>query len=81
MVQLNTKVGVSLNDVIYQGPNLQCELFDVLLRFRRHPVALVCAISEMYLQVQVQEADRSFHRFYGDLCVRKNPQKRMNSTE
>ncbi|CAB4025564.1 Hypothetical predicted protein, partial [Paramuricea clavata] len=31
--------GISLNDVIYAGPKLQQELFDVLIRFRRNPVA------------------------------------------
>ena len=33
--------GISLNDVIYAGSKLQQELFDVLIRFRRNPVALV----------------------------------------
>ena len=33
--------GVSLNDVIHAGPKLQRELFDVLIRFLRNPVALV----------------------------------------
>ena len=28
---------ISLNDVIHQGPKLQRDLFDVLLRFRRFP--------------------------------------------
>ena len=39
--------GQALNDAILQGPKLQRELFDLLLRFRRQPVALVCDISEM----------------------------------
>ena len=43
--------GHSLNDLIHQGPKLQRELFDVLLRFRRQPVALVCDIAEMYLRI------------------------------
>ena len=33
--------GVSLNDMIYQRPKLQRELFHVLLHFQRYPVALV----------------------------------------
>lgn len=41
--------GVSLNDVICAGPKLQKDLFDVLIRFRRNPVALACDIKEMYL--------------------------------
>ena len=31
-----------LNDFIYQGPKLQGDLFEILLRFRRYSVALVC---------------------------------------
>ena len=43
----------SLNDVMFPGPKLQQELNNVLLRFRRKPVAIVCDISEMYLRVQI----------------------------
>ena len=38
---------VALNDVVFQGPKLQCELFGALLRFRRYTVAVMCDISEM----------------------------------
>ncbi|XP_065174407.1 uncharacterized protein LOC135804458 [Sycon ciliatum] len=55
--------GTSLNDVIHQGPKLQQDLSQVLLRFRKYPVALACDISEMYLQIQLREEDRPFHRF------------------
>ena len=55
--------GVSLNDVLHQGPKLQNDLVSVLTRFRRSPIALVCDITEMYLQVHLQPADRSVHRF------------------
>ena len=55
--------GHSLNDLIHQGPKLQLELFDVLLRFRRQPVALVCDIAEMYLQIGIAHEDKPFHRF------------------
>ena len=43
--------GPSLNDVICQGPKLQRDIIDVLLRFPRFPVALVCDIAEMYLEL------------------------------
>ena len=49
--------GVSLNDAIYQGPKLQRELTDVLIRFRRNPVALMCDIAEMYLRIEVAPKD------------------------
>ena len=41
---------LSLNDVIYPGPELQNELFNVLLRFRKQSVAILCDTEEMYLQ-------------------------------
>ena len=55
--------GHSLNDLIHQGPKLQRELFDVLLRFRQQPIALVCDIAEMYLQIGIAHEDKPFHQF------------------
>jgi hypothetical protein len=54
---------VALNDVIYQGPKLQNDLSAVLLRFRRHPIALMSDVKEMYLQIGIAHPDRSMHRF------------------
>ena len=54
---------VALNDVVFQGPKLQCELFDVLLRFRRYPVAVIRDISKMYLRIELSPEDSSHHRF------------------
>ena len=55
--------GTSLNNFIYQGPKLQIDLVNMLLRFRRYPIAIVGDISEMYLQVKIKEEDRSMFRF------------------
>ena len=55
--------GISLNDLINQGPKLQQDLFDVLLRFRRYPVAVVCDIAEMYLRIGIAPEDKLYHRF------------------
>jgi hypothetical protein len=55
--------GKSLNDSIRPGPKLQREIVVVLTRFRRAPVALSADISEMFLQVGLQDKDRPFHRF------------------
>ncbi|XP_053392388.1 uncharacterized protein LOC128555057 [Mercenaria mercenaria] len=60
--------GVCLNDFIQTGPKLQNELFDVLLRFRKYDIALVCDISEMYLRVGIHETNIIFHRFLWDSC-------------
>ena len=55
--------GNCLNDAINCGPKLQGDLIKILLRFRKESIALVCDISEMYLQIKVNEADRCFLRF------------------
>ena len=68
--------GISLNDVIYQGPKLQRDLNDVLLRFRRRPVALICDIAEMYLRIEVAPKDRSCQRFlWRSMDQQKEPQE------
>ena len=55
--------GTSLNDAIHQGPKLQQDLLKVLTWFRRFPVAVVCDIAEMYLQVGIHPEDRKYQRF------------------
>jgi hypothetical protein len=55
--------GFSLNDLIYDCPNLQSNLFDVLLRFRKNPIALTCDIEKMYLNIGIPESDRRCFRF------------------
>ena len=68
--------GISLNDVIYQGPKLQRDLNDVLLRFRRRPVALICDIAEMYLRIEVAPEDRSCQRFlWRSMDQQKEPEE------
>ncbi|PIK49849.1 hypothetical protein BSL78_13292 [Apostichopus japonicus] len=70
-----------LNDVINNGPKLQNDLCDVLLRFRRDKVAVVCDISEMYLQIEIDEVDRPMFRFmWRDLECKRN-QALTNSTD
>ena len=54
---------ISLNEFIHQGPKLQCDLFDVLLRFRKENIALVCDIAEMYMQIKLNSCDKPYHRF------------------
>ena len=67
--------GVSLNDAIDPGPNLQRDLMDVLLRFRKNPIAIAADISEMFLQVELKEEDRAFHRFlWRDLRMDDRPE-------
>jgi hypothetical protein len=55
--------GVSLNDCMEIGPSLQPLLLDMLLRFRRWPVAVCADITKAFLQVVVRPEDRDVHRF------------------
>lgn len=67
--------GVSLNDTMLLGPKLQQDVFDVLLRFRSTPVALVADLTEMFSQVTMAKKVRRYHRFlWGGLDLSKPPE-------
>ncbi|XP_022103013.1 uncharacterized protein LOC110985885 [Acanthaster planci] len=55
--------GESLNDRLLPGPSLGSTLVGVLLRFRRHLVAVSGDIKAMFHCVQTREEDRSALRF------------------
>ena len=52
--------GISLNDPMLPGLKLQQDVFDVLLRFRSNPVALV---ADLFSQVVMAKQDRRYQRF------------------
>ena len=56
--------GLSLNDQLLQGPDLNNSLLGVLLRFRQHPVALSCDIEKMYHRFQVVKEHRDYLKFF-----------------
>ena len=65
---------MSLNDTILPGPKLQNSVFNVLLRFRRYPIALAFDIGEMYLQIRIPAVERSYFRFlWRDLETDRRP--------
>ncbi|CAM4662406.1 unnamed protein product [Leuciscus chuanchicus] len=55
--------GTSLNEHLLPGPDMINNLTGVLVRFRRHPVAIICDIEKMFHQFHVQENDRDYLRF------------------
>ena len=61
--------GPSLNDCLCPGPNLLSNIFDILLRFRLNPVAILADIKQAFLNVEIAEEHRIFLRFlwYDDL--------------
>ena len=55
--------GSSLNDQFLVGPTVHPLLIDVLVRFRRHKVAMTTDVSKMYRGVIIPEDQRDLHRF------------------
>ena len=68
--------GVSLNDVLLQGPNMTNNLLGVLLRFRQEEVAVVGDIESMFYQVKVAPQHRDYLRFlwWEDGDLKNKPQ-------
>lgn len=56
--------GVSLNDILLKGPDLNNGLLGVLLRFRKEAVAITTDIQQMFHCFLVKPADRNFLRFF-----------------
>ena len=66
----------SLNEHLDEGPNYIPSLFDVLVKFRVHPVALTVDVEKAFLQIQIKPDDRDMFRFLWfddvnspDLCI------------
>lgn len=55
--------GVSLNDVLLTGPNLNNSLLGVLMRLREEKVAVTADIKQMFHCFEVREDHRNFLRF------------------
>lgn len=55
--------GVSLNSVLFTGPDLLVSIVDILRRFREHRIGINGDIAEMYHQIMINEEDRNSQRF------------------
>ncbi|XP_064622573.1 uncharacterized protein LOC135484816 [Lineus longissimus] len=71
-----TYAGTSLNDQVFQGPDLMNKLIGVLMRFRECPVAVMGYIQEMFHMVKVKPEFRDALRFlfWKDGDPKKKPQ-------
>ena len=55
--------GTSLNDCLYVGPPFGQYIFDIILRFRVHNVALAGDIEKAFSMISIAEEDRDALRF------------------
>ena len=74
--------GPSLNECLYTAPPLHKKIFDLLLRFRTQPVALIADIEKAFLMIKVKETDQEVLRFmwYDDVTKEKPKLKVYNFT-
>ena len=67
--------GPSLNDCLHVGPSLNPLLFDILLRFRVHEVAITADIEKAFLNIEIDPEHRNFVRFlWVDDVNKQNPE-------
>ena len=57
-----TTTGFSLIDCLLVGLDMQDDLFNILVRFRFFKIALSADVAKMYRQVELDKAERDFHR-------------------
>ncbi|XP_036329394.1 uncharacterized protein LOC118741502 [Rhagoletis pomonella] len=57
-----TSSGNSLNDALMVGPQLERDLFSILVRFRTHCYGLIAEIEKMYRHVYVAKQDADYQR-------------------
>ena len=68
----------SLNDCLYSGPCLLTLLFDILVRFRLHKIAIISDIKQAFLNIGISPSDQDYLRFiWFDDVFSQNPKKIM----
>ncbi|GFX27926.1 integrase catalytic domain-containing protein [Trichonephila clavipes] len=54
----------SLNQSLYTGPNLHPNILELLLCFRKSPVAFTADVKSAFLRIELDFRDRDFTRFF-----------------
>ncbi|XP_018357524.1 PREDICTED: uncharacterized protein LOC108757561 [Trachymyrmex cornetzi] len=57
-----TDTGVSLNDILMVGSNLQTDLTSILIKFRLWQYVLTADVEKMYRQVQIEKSQQGLQR-------------------
>lgn len=55
--------GISLNDVLLRGPDLNTPLLGVLIRFSKEPISFMADVQQTFYCFTVEESHRDFLRF------------------
>ncbi|XP_072400227.1 uncharacterized protein [Diabrotica undecimpunctata] len=72
-----TSTGLSLNDVLFTGPQVQPNLYNIVLRLRSFRFVLTADIQKMYRQIHVNPK----HQFVLNFLWRDNPQDKLQSVQ
>ncbi|KAJ0171671.1 hypothetical protein K1T71_012434 [Dendrolimus kikuchii] len=64
-----TDTGLSLNDLMYRGPNLQQDILSLILKWRKYKYAFTADIEKMFRQIFVHKEDQR----YQQIVWRENP--------
>ena len=59
-----TTLGISSNEAQFVGPKLQRNLYEILMRFRRHKIAISADIKSMFLQVRLNQEQWNLQRIF-----------------
>lgn len=54
--------GTSLNDTLHIGPTIQQDLLSILLRWRKHKIAITADVEKMYRQIGINDHHQPFQR-------------------
>lgn len=57
-----TSTGLSLNDLMYRGPNLQQDLQFLILKWRQYKYAYTADIEKMFRQIWLSEEHQQYHK-------------------
>lgn len=69
-----TNKGISLNEMQQLGEKLQRDLFEIVMRFRRHRIAFSADIKMMFRQVRIAEEQWNLQRIFW----RESPKERLD---
>lgn len=74
---LPTSNGISLNDTMYEGEKLQCDIFNILTKMRSFKYFFSADIEKMFRQIKILPADKNKMR----IVWRSNSQEQLKLYE